>query len=127
MKAAGLSTVPQQSNMTEWLAYRKYLDEQSDQHCGWEDIFHTVLGAATVYGQGSKPEELEMASGLTQCFTAQSMATDALMSVPWASGLMTLSRVDLDSLWIFFTANRICSWYVKAGGRHRAHDLCDYI
>ena len=39
VKAAGLNTVPQQSNMTEWLAYRKYLDEQSDQHCAWEDIF----------------------------------------------------------------------------------------
>ena len=101
MKAAGLTAVPQQSNMTEWLAFRRYLDEQSDQHCGWEDIFQTVLGAATVHGQGAKPEDLEMASGLTQCFTAQSMATNALMSVPWAADLMKLTRVDLDSLWNF--------------------------
>ena len=99
MKKAGLTVVPQQSNMTEWLAFRRYLDEQSDQHCGWEDIFQAVLGAATVNGQGAKPEDLEMASGLTQCFTAQSMATDALMSVPWAADLMRLSRVDLDTLW----------------------------
>ena len=101
MKAAGLTAVPQQSNMTEWLAFRKYLDEQSDQRCGWEDIFQTVLGAATVHGQGSKPEDLEMASGLTQYFTAQSMATDALMSVPPAADLMKLTRIDLDSLWNF--------------------------
>ena len=100
MKAAGLTTVPQQSNMTEWLAYRKYLDEQSDQHCGWEDIFQTVLGAARVHGQGSKVNDLEVVSGLAQCFAAQSMSTDALLSVPWASDLMLLSRVDLD-LWNF--------------------------
>ena len=101
MKSAGLTSVPQQSNMTEWLAFRRYLDEQGDQHCGWEDIFQTILGAATVNGQGAKPEDLEMASGLIQCFTAQSMATDALMSVPWAKDLMQLSRVSLDSLWDF--------------------------
>ena len=37
---------------------------------------------------------------MTQCFTAQSMATDAL-SVHWASDLHPLSRVDLDYLWKF--------------------------
>ena len=52
--AAGLAAVPQQSNMTEWLAFRRYLDQQSDQHCGWEDIFQTILGASTVAGQGDE-------------------------------------------------------------------------
>ena len=67
MRAAGSTAVPQQSNMTEWLAFRKYLDQQSDQHCGWEDIFQTILGASTVAGQGNRADDLEMAVGLTQC------------------------------------------------------------
>ena len=69
-------------------------------NCGWEDIFQIFLGAATVHG-GSKVNDLEVVSGLTQRFTAQSMSTDALLSVPWASDLMLLSRVDLDDLWNF--------------------------
>ena len=43
LKSAGLKTVPQQSNMSEWLAFRKCLDVEGDRHAGWEDIFSTVL------------------------------------------------------------------------------------
>ena len=75
------------------------MDEQSDQHCGWEDIFQAVLGAATVHGQGSKVEDLDLVAGLVQCYTSQSMVTDALTSVPCSEDLMLLSRADLDHLW----------------------------
>ena len=34
LKSAGLDTVPQQSNMSEWLAFRKCLDVQEDRHAG---------------------------------------------------------------------------------------------
>jgi hypothetical protein len=81
--SAGLATVPQQSNMTEWVSFRKYLDVQEDKVGGWEDVFQTVLASATICASGNKADSLEFASGLMQCFSVQSMSTDALIGVPW--------------------------------------------
>jgi hypothetical protein len=89
LKTAGLETVPQQSNMTEWLAFRKCLDVQEDRHAGWEDICAT----------GNRKDDLEVAAGLMQCFTAQLMSTDALSQVPWAKELMLLSELEQEALW----------------------------
>ena len=81
--SAGLATVPQQSNMMEWVSFRKYLDVQEDKVGGWEDVFQTVLASATICASGNKADSLEFASGLMQCFSVQSMSTDALIGVPW--------------------------------------------
>jgi hypothetical protein len=78
--------------MTEWLAFQKCLDVQEDMHAGWEDIFQTVLASATICATGNRADNLELAAGLMQCFTAQSMATDALLGVPWATELLRLSE-----------------------------------
>ena len=61
------------------------------------------LSLVPLYGLWTRKQgqRLEVVPGLTQCFTAQSMSTDALLSVPWASDLLLLSRVDLDDLWNF--------------------------
>jgi len=99
LKSAGLETVPQQSNMSEWLAFRKCLDVQGDRHAGWEDIFSTVLASSTILSSGNRIEDLELAAGLMQCFTAQSMSTDSLTGVPWAKELRHLSELEQDSLW----------------------------
>ena len=99
LKSAGLKTVPQQSNMSEWLAFRKCLDVQGDRHAGWEDIFSTVLASSTILAQGNRTEDLELAAGFMQCFTAQSMSTDALTNVPWAKEIRHLSELEHDSLW----------------------------
>ena len=100
LKSAGLKTVPQQSNMSEWLAFRKCLDVQEDRHAGWEDIFSTVLGLRqTILRKATGSEDLELAAGLMQCFTAQSMSTDSLTGVPWAKELRHLSELEQDSLW----------------------------
>ena len=77
--------------MSEWLAFRKCLDVQGDRHAGWEDIFSTVLASSTILAQGNRTEDLEIAAGLMQCFTAQSMSTDALTNVPWAEEIRHLS------------------------------------
>ena len=50
LKSAGLKTVPQQSNMSEWLAFRKCLDVQGDRHAGWEDIFSTASPTRSLMG-----------------------------------------------------------------------------
>ena len=99
LKSAGLKTVPQQSNMSEWLAFRKCLDVQGDRHAEWEDIFSTVLASSTILAQGNRTEDLELAAGFMQCFTAQSMSTDALTNVPWAKEIRHLSELEHDSLW----------------------------
>ena len=99
LKSAGLKTVPQQSNMSEWLAFRKCLDVEGDRHAGWEDIFSTVLASSTILASGNRVEDLEIAAGFMQCYTAQSMATDALTQVPWATELLHLSELESDSLW----------------------------
>ena len=96
-KSAGLKTVPQQSNMSEWLAFRKCLDVQEDRHAGWEDIFSTVLASSTILATGNKIEDLELAAGLMQCFTAQSMSTDSLSGVPWAKELSHLSELEQEA------------------------------
>ena len=88
LKSAGLKTVPQQSNMSEWLAFRKCLDVQGDRHA-----------SSTILAQGNRTEDLELAAGLMQCFTAQSMSTDALTNVPWAKEIRHLSELEQDSLW----------------------------
>ena len=85
--------------MSEWLAFRKCLDVQGDRHAGWEDIFSTVLASSTILAQGNRTEDLEIAAGLMQCFTAQSMSTDALTNVPWAKEIRHLSELEHDSLW----------------------------
>ena len=99
LKSAGLKTVPQQSNMSEWLAFRKCLDVEGDRHAGWEDIFSTVLASSTILASGNRVEDLEIAAGFMQCYTAQSMATDALTQVPWAKELLHLSELEHDALW----------------------------
>ena len=78
LQSAGLETVPQQSNMSEWLAPRKCLDVQEDRHARWEDIFSTVLASSTICASGNRIEDLELSAGLMQCYTAQSMLTDSL-------------------------------------------------
>ena len=98
LKTAGLKTVPQQSNMTEWIVFRKCLDVQEDRYAGWEDLFQTVLAAATICVTGNRKDDLEITAGLMQCFTAQSMSTDALTQVPWAKELMLLSELEQESL-----------------------------
>ena len=87
--------------MSEWLAFRKCLDVQGDKHAAWEDIFSTVLALAssTILSSGNRVEDLEIAPGFMQCFTAQSMATDALTNVPWAKELRHLSELEHDALW----------------------------
>ena len=65
---------------------------------GWEDIFSTVLASSTILAQGNRTEDLELAAGLMQCFTAQSMSTDALTNVPWAKEIRHLSELEQDSL-----------------------------
>ena len=80
-KSAGLETVPQQSNMSEWLAFRKCLVVQEDRHAGWEDIFSTVLASSTILASGNRIEDLELSAGLMQRFAAQSMSTDSLTGV----------------------------------------------
>ena len=69
LKSAGLKTVPQQSNMSEWLAFRKCLDVEGDRHAGWEDIFSTVLASSTILASGNRVEDLEIAAGFMQCYT----------------------------------------------------------
>ena len=99
LKSAGLETVPQQSNMSEWLAFRKCLVVQEDRHAGWEDIFSTVLASSTILASGNRIEDLELSAGLMQCYTAQSMPTDSLTGVPWAKELRHLSELEQESLW----------------------------
>ena len=99
LKSAGLETVPQQSNMSEWLAFRKCLDVQGDRQAGWEDIFSTVLASSAILASGNRIEDFELSAGLMQCFTAQSMSTDSLTGVPWAKELRHLSELEQESLW----------------------------
>ena len=68
LKSAGLKTVPQQSNMSEWLAFRKCLDVQGDRHAGWEDIFSTVLASSTILAQGNRTEDLEIGCRINAVF-----------------------------------------------------------
>ena len=116
LKSAGLETVPQQSSMSEWLAFRKCLDVREDRHAGWEDIFSTVLASSTILASGNRIEDLELSAGLMQCYTAQSMSTDSLTGVPvraWARIALGLEA-----------AHGVRPWNIKAGGRRRAHNLC---
>ena len=54
--------------------------------------FPAVLASATICATGNRADNLELAAGLMQCFTAQSMATDAVLGVPWATELLRLSE-----------------------------------
>lgn len=81
------------------MAFRRYLDVVQDQVSGWEDIFQTVLGSATILSLGTQRSNLELASGLTQAFTAHSACSDMLEGVPWAVELQQLSELTEESTW----------------------------
>eukprot|EP00435_Cladocopium_sp_Y103_P043739 s3220_g12.t1 len=69
---AGLTTVPQTSDLSEWMRFRRFLDKEEDSITGWEDLFRAVLSSATVNTMGSDVQALELAAGLMQCMTAHS-------------------------------------------------------
>ena len=58
-----------------------------------------LLRLSALLGTCCRKDDLEVAAGLMQCFTAQLMSTDALSQVPWAKELMLLSELEQEALW----------------------------